>query len=168
MELKQILESLLLVAEKPVSLEELCVTLEQDKETVLEALNDLTEEFSSKGINIICSNDEFEMVSSPKNANWVMRFLNQELKNDLAQSALEVLAIILYKQPITRGEIEQIRGVNSDQSVRNLLIRGLIEEKGRKDTPGKPILFGTSINLLKHFGFSSKEDIPKLEEITND
>lgn len=164
MELKNTLESLLLVAEKPVTATELANFLKQDKNSVLEALNTLKKDFLEHGINIIQNGEEFELVSNPKNAHLISRFLNQELKNDLTQSALETLAIILYKQPITRNEIEQVRGVNSDQQVRNLLIRGLIEEKGRKETPGKPILYGTSIRLLKHFGFTTESEIPEIRE----
>lgn len=168
MNLKNIIESLLLVAEKPVSSENIAIDLQVEEKEVLSALFEIKEDYKNRGIILTQKEDLFELTTNPDNASYVIRFLNQELRGNLSQSALEVLAIILYKQPVTRSDIEEIRGVNSDQAVRNLLIRGLIEEKGRRETPGRPALYGTSLNLLKHFGFASEDEIPPLTETSHD
>ena len=164
MNIKEIIESLLLVENKPVSPSELADILKTDETNALEALNGLIEDYKNRGINIIQHDSKYEMITSPSNAKFVSLFLNEETRKDLNQGALETLAIVIYKQPVTKSEIENIRGVNCDYAVRSLLIRGIIEEKGRKESLGKPILYGTNSNLLKHFGIKSLDELPKTED----
>lgn len=163
--LKSVIESILLVSEKPVSLKELANTTGTMFNSVQEVLLELIQEYKDKGINLIRKGDYFSLVSNPRNAEIVSKFLNEELRHDLSAAALETLAIITYKQPITKNEIEEVRGVNSDQMVRNLMIRGLIAEVGRKETPGRPILYGTTVEFAEYFGFLSDDHVPKIEEL---
>jgi len=103
------------------------------------------------------------LVSAPEAAPYVERFLGLSLSGKLSAAALETLAIIAYKQPITRPQIEAIRGVNSDGALRTLMSKGLIEEVGRLDSVGHPILFGTTFEFLQYFGLSSLSELPPLE-----
>lgn len=163
--LKSIIESILFVAEKPVSLKELANVSGAMISDVQNILVELETEYRERGLCVIRKGEFFSLVSNPTNALFVSRFLNEELRHDISPAALETLAIITYKQPITKNEIEEIRGVNSDQMVRNLMIRGLITEVGRKDTPGRPILYGTTVEFAEYFGFLKEDEIPKIEEL---
>lgn len=162
--LKSQLESILLVAEKPVSAKELASCTEVMTAVVQKALAELIEEYSEKGIKIIKKGEYFSMVTAPENGPVVAKFLNEELRHDLSDAAIETLSIITYKQPVTRVEIEEIRGVQSDQIIRNLMIRGLIGEVGRKEAPGRPILYGTTMEFLQYFGIASEQELPKFEQ----
>ncbi len=161
--LKSIIESILFVAEKPISLNELKSITKESVADLKTVLGEIQNEFQEHGFNVVVKDNYYQLVSSPKNSDIIAKFFNEELRRDLSQAALEILAIISYKQPITRVEIDKIRGVHSGESVRNLMIRGLIEEKGRKDSPGRPILYGTTINFLKHLGLSNVEELPQVE-----
>jgi len=105
-----------------------------------------------------------QLVTAPEAASYVERFLGLEARTRLSRAALEALAIIAYRQPITRPEIEAIRGVSSDSVLRTLLRVGLIEEVGRASTVGRPILYGTTFEFLQHFGLRSLHELPDLEE----
>jgi segregation and condensation protein B len=164
-ELKSVLESLLFVAEKPVSTKELAAVTGEMIASVQKALNEVSKEYEDKGIKLVRKGEYFSFVSDPTNALFVSKFLNEELSHDLTQPALETLAVITYRQPITRVEIEEIRGVNCDAILRNLMIRGLIAEVGRKETIGRPILYGTTMEFIQYFGLDKEEDIPELVEI---
>lgn len=163
--LKSILESLLFVAEKPVSTKELASVTGIMIGEVQIALSEIGKDYESRGIRLVRKGEYFSFVSAPENAKEVSSLLNEELRHDLSQAALETLAIVTYKQPITRMEIEDIRGVNSDQIVRSLMIRGLIAEVGRKETVGKPILYGTTMEFVQYFGLNTEESLPKIEEL---
>jgi segregation and condensation protein B len=167
MNLENIIESLLLVAEKPVSVKELSLASGSMTSEVLAALAKLTEHYQDRGLNIIKKGDYFSMVTAPTNSEYVAKFLNEELRHDISEAALETLSIITYKQPITRAEIEEVRGVNSDSIVRNLMIRGLISEVGRKESPGRPILYGTTMEFLQYFGISGHHELPTVEVTEN-
>lgn len=160
---KSIIESILLVADKPVSAKELSICTEVMIADVQKALLELLNDFENRGMRIIKKGDYYSLVTAPENAEAVGKYLNEELRHDLSDAALETLSIVTYKQPITRVEIEEIRGVNSDQIVRNLMIRGLIAEVGRKDSPGRPILYGTTMEFLQFFGLNNDEEIPVFE-----
>lgn len=162
--LKNVIESILLVAEKPVSARELSKVSGNMLSEVQKTLAELIEEYKNHGIKIIKKGEYYSLVTDPENAEVVARFLNEELRHDLSQPALEILSIITYKQPVTRIDIEEIRGVSSDQILRNLMIRGLITEVGRKEAPGRPILYGTTMEFLQYFGFQHEREIPKFEE----
>jgi segregation and condensation protein B len=162
--LKSQIESILLVAEKPVAAKELASCVETMTAQVQKALAELIEDYAEKGIKIIKKGDYYSMVTAPENGPVVAKFLNEELRHDLSDAAIETLSIITYKQPVTRVEIEDIRGVQSDQIIRNLMIRGLIGEVGRKEAPGRPILYGTTMEFLQYFGIASEKELPKFEE----
>lgn len=161
--LKSTIESLLFVAEKPVSVKELANAIGEMTIEIEKTLAEIIEEYNGRGIKLVRKGDFYSFVSAPENAETVSKFLNEELRHDLSNSALETLAIITYKQPITRVEVEEIRGVNSDQLIRNLMIRGLICEVGRKETVGKPILYGTTMEFIQYFGLKTDKDLPDFD-----
>jgi len=160
---KSIIESILLVAEKPISIKELSSVTGSMVSEVQKILAELIKEFQNRGMRIIRKGEFFHLVSAPENADFVARYLNEELRSDLSQPALETLSIIAYRQPTTRLEVEEIRGVSSDQVLRQLSVRGLICEVGRKETPGRPILYGTTMEFLQFFGLSDHQELPKIE-----
>lgn len=163
--LKSRLESLLFVAEKPVSTKELAGVTGSMLSDIQSALTEIEKDYTVRGIRLVRKGEYFSFVSAPENAKDVSALLNEELRHDLSQAALETLAVVTYKQPVTRIEIEEIRGVNSDQIVRSLMIRGLIAEVGRKETVGKPILYGTTMEFIQYFGLDAEESLPKIEEL---
>lgn len=124
-------------------------------------------EHANRGIKISESQKKYYLTTKPEHNIYYKRMLESPNQAKLSQAALETLAIIAYNQPITRVEIEEVRGVNSDRAVQTLVARSLIEEKGKKDSVGKPILFGTSIDFLTFFGLSNIEDLPQLPEDEN-
>lgn len=162
--LKSQIESLLLVAGKPVSLKEISNTIGENAGEIQKELNGLVEEYKTRGFRIIQKGEKYLLASAQENAELVAKFLNEELRYDLSPAALETLAIIVYKQPITRAEIEGIRGTDCSRILRILMIRGLIEEVGRKESPGRPILYGTTVKMLTYLGVESEEQLPKMEE----
>lgn len=164
--IKNIIESILLVAEKPVNIKELATVCNAHVSIIQKAAQDLIKEYKDRGIKLIRKGDLYHIVSDPGNAEYVAKYLNDELRGDLSRAALETLAIITYKQPITRMEVEDIRGVNSDYVVRNLLIRGLVGEVGRKEAVGKPILYGTTMEFLQYFGLENEDQLPSVDNIT--
>jgi len=167
-DIKSIIESILLVAEKPVSVKELSTICSSMVSDVQKSLSELIKEYQDRGIKIIKKGNFYSLVTDPKNSDAIAKFLNEELRHDLSVAALETLSIITYKQPVTRMDIEDVRGVSSDHLIRNLMIRGLIQEVGRKEAPGRPILYGTTMEFLQYFGLSSEKEIPdfKLPENT--
>ena len=164
--LKSMIESILFIAEEPVSIRELKNITQKSLNEIRAQLTQIKEDLGERGFNLIEKDNQYQLVSNPKNSEIVAKFFNTELRKDLSQAALEILSIISYKQPVTRVEIDRIRGVHSGESVRNLAVRGLIEEVGRKDTPGCPILYGTTMNFLKHLGLASSKDLPQIETIS--
>lgn len=125
------------------------------------ALDELAERLAGRGVRLQRTGDLVQLVSAPEWARYVERFLGAEYPR-LSDAALETLAIIAYRQPVTRAVIESIRGVNSDGALATLLHRGLIEAVGRADTVGRPILFGTTVRFLEYFGLEKPEDLPPL------
>ena len=166
--LKSIIESILLVAEKPVSTKELSVCTEVMVSDVQKALSNLITEYKDRGMKIIKKGDYYSLVTDPANSEAISKYLNEELRHDLSKATLETLSIITYKQPVTRIDVEEIRGVSSDHLLRNLLIRGLIQEVGRKESPGRPILYGTTMEFLQYFGFNNEKEIPEFKEPTKE
>jgi len=161
--LRALVEALLFVAEGPTTVERLAAALEVEVEAVEEALRELAEEYRERGIRIERLGKRVQLVSAPEAAPYVERFLGLGTTGKLSRAALETLAIIAYRQPITRAGIEAIRGVNSDSVLRTLLSWGLIEEVGRLEQAGRPILYGTTFAFLQHFGLQSLDDLPPLE-----
>lgn len=161
--LTALLESILFVASGPVSLYRLAKALETTPAAVRSLLLSLEEEYANRGLRLQWSGNEVQLTTAPETSEVIERFLGLEVSSRLSQAALEVLAIIAYMQPSTRPEIDDIRGVNSDAALRTLLSKGLVEEIGRMDTPGRPILYGTTPEFLQHFGLASIAQLPPLQ-----
>jgi segregation and condensation protein B len=157
------IESLLFVADEPVSVGRLAEALEVTEGEVEQALRDVEENLQSRGLRLERVNTLIQMVTAPEAADVVERFLGLAGRRQLSPAALEALAIIAYRQPISRPEIEAIRGVNSDSVLRTLLRAGLIEDVGRAETVGRPYLYGTTFSFLQHFGLSGLDELPDLD-----
>lgn len=168
-QLKSAIESLLFINERPIELVELVEILEADKKEVVSALEELRKDYQQRnsGVCIVLIAGGYQMCSTPENEVWVKKMYQERNKQKLSTASLETLAIIAYKQPITRIEIEAIRGVNVDGVARKLTDLGLIKIGGRKDVIGKPFLYITTRKFLEYFGINSLKDLPKLEEFAN-
>jgi segregation and condensation protein B len=158
-----LLESILFVASGPVSLYRLARTLDLTPAAIRALLFALDDAYRERGLRLQWSGNDVQLTTAPQASEVIERFLGLEVTSRLSQAALEVLAIVAYLQPSTRPEIDDIRGVNSDGALRTLLSKGLIEEVGRMDTPGRPILYGTTPEFLQHFGLSSLAEMPPWE-----
>jgi segregation and condensation protein B len=154
-------ESLLLVAGGPVQVTALARVLETRPARIYAALQRLRESLRG-GIRLQMSGGAAQLTTAPENASIVQRFAGTEKPAPLSRSALEALTVIAYRQPVTRGEIEAVRGVNSDRAVQTLLARGLIEERGHRESPGRPIEYVTTFGFLEYFGLGSIDDLPPL------
>ncbi len=160
-------ESLLFVADAPVSVSHLAEALERDERDVEAALQTLAEGYAGRGVRLQRKGNRVQLVSAPEAAPTIERFLGLSQSGKLSAAALEALAIVAYEQPVTRPQIEAIRGVSSDGVLRTLLSKGLIEEVGRLETVGHPVLFGTTFEFLQYFGLSSLAELPPLETRAN-
>jgi segregation and condensation protein B len=159
------LEALLFVAERPLARREIASLAGVDLETVDARLGDLEVELRERGVRLLSVGDRVELATAPETGSIIARYTGAEgLK--LSSAALEALAIVAYRQPATRGVVERIRGVDSDSVMRGLLHRRLIAEQGRAETPGRPILYGTSFEFLERFGLTSLDDLPTLDAET--
>jgi segregation and condensation protein B len=156
------LEALLFVAEKPLSRREIGVLAGVDRATVDERLGDLEVSLAGRGIRLVLVGDRVELATSPEAGALVARYVGADAVR-LSPAALETLAIVAYRQPVTRAAIERIRGVDSDYTVRALLHRRLVAEQGRSEAPGRPILYGTGFEFLERFGLTSLDDLPPLD-----
>ena len=159
------IEGILFAAGEPVKAAKLAAVLETDIETVEEAVKLLKYNYDTeeRGMTVIDIDDGYQLCSRPDYYNYIQLILGEQRRQALSNAAMEALAIIAYKQPITKGQIEYIRGVNSDAAVNRLAERGLIEEAGRLDAPGRPILYRTTQNFLRCFGLSTPRDLPPLD-----
>jgi len=154
-------EALLFVAPAPVAPAQLAQALEVPVETVEAALHALQQSYQNgRGLSLQWHLGKVQLTTAPHVAEVVERFLGLEATARLSRAALETLAIIAYRQPITRPAIDAIRGVNSDGVLKSLLNKGLVEEVGRAEAPGRPILYGTTSEFLQHFGLSSLQELP--------
>ncbi|GGB33864.1 SMC-Scp complex subunit ScpB [Virgibacillus dakarensis] len=166
-ELKAILEGLLFASgDDGITVKQLSRILEVNAATVEHLLEELKYDYEhvERGMMIMQSHQVFHLTTKPEHSAYFKRLLETPQTSRMSQAALETLAIIAYRQPITRTEIEEIRGVKSDRPVQTLLSRSLIEEVGRRDGVGRPILFGTSKDFLIYFGLTSLEELPPLPE----
>ncbi len=161
--LSAVIEALLFVADRPLTIDELAEITGAPAAHVAEAMARLQEAYADRGIVLMQHADGYRMVSSPRAAVFCRRLLGLETRSRLSRAALETLGIIAYRQPVTRSEIESIRGVDADSALATLLARGLVEEAGRLDTPGRPVLFGTSDLFLAYFGIPSLTALPELD-----
>ena len=164
--LEETLEALLVVAIEPISAEELADIIEQDVEDVNNVLRALKDEYENyrRGFRLSELASGWVFQSSPDVAQWVTKFANRDVSHRMSSAALETLAIIAYRQPISRAQITALRGVNVDGVSRLLEQRGYIEEVGRAEGPGQPILYGTSELFLDRMGLSSLDDLPPIEQ----
>lgn len=157
-----VLEALLFVAERPLSRREIAVLAGVDRATVDERLGDLEVSLADRGIRVISSGDRVELVTAPAAGALIARYVGADAVR-LSPAALETLAIVAYRQPVTKSAIERVRGVDSDYTVRTLLHRRLIVELGRSDAPGRPFLYGTGFEFLERFGLTTLDGLPPLE-----
>jgi len=160
-----IIESLLFVTGESLKLSEMANILECSSDFTRELMDELIIRYGAehRGIKIIVTNDEYQFVTKSCNSEYVQKLLKTNIRQSLSQASLETLAIIAYKQPITRVEIEEIRGVKSDRGIYTLLEKKLIKDSGRKNVPGRPIIYATTDEFLKHFEFHSLDEMPSLE-----
>lgn len=161
-QLAGLVESLLFVAPDPVQLTALADALEEPLERIEEALAHLADLQHDRGVQVQRARDRVQLVSSPEAAPYIERFLGLDLVVKLSPAALETLAIIAYRQPVTRAQIDEWRGVNSDGVLRTLLHRGLVEQGERLEQAGRPFHYHTTFDFLQHFGLQSLDDLPPL------
>ncbi|HGJ66557.1 TPA: SMC-Scp complex subunit ScpB [bacterium] len=168
-EAKSIIEAVLFAADRPVSVGQLAGLLEMDFDTVESLILELQQEYDTgkHSFQIQEIANGFQICTRSEYANWIKKYYTTEVSSRLTTSALEALAIIAYKQPATRADVEEIRGVNSDGVIRTLLERKLINIVGRKDAPGRPMMYGTTDDFLIHFGLKDISDLPAIEELDN-
>lgn len=152
---------MLFVADTPIEVAALARTVNAPKQEVSDCLDVLAEACRDRGVRLQRSGDLVQLVSAPQTAAYVERFLGLE-HPPLTNASLETLAIIAYRQPMTRSGIESVRGVDCDGPIRTLMARGLIEEMGRAPVIGRPVLFGTTVRFLEYFGLEKPDDLPPL------
>ena len=168
--LKSVVEALLFASEKPLSLEQMRNALDNLEATeirkILEGLKAEYEQ-SNRGIRLAEIAGGFQMITAPGYAAFLKKLFKGRRVERLSRPALETLAIIAYKQPLTKLEIESLRNVNADGVMKNLLDKNLVRISGRKKAPGRPFVYGTTRQFLEYFGLKSLEELPKLEELSN-
>lgn len=159
------IEGILFAAGEPVRAARLAAVLECDIDTIKSEVNELRREYDTclRGLMVIEIDEGYQLCSRPEYYAFIQEILGEQRRQALSNAAMEALAIVAYKQPITRGQIEYIRGVNSDGAVNRLVERDLIEDCGRLDAPGRPILYRTTQNFLRCFGLKKPSDLPKID-----
>ena len=169
-EKKSLIEALLFVSGDPVALSVLKTTTELSESDLIQFLDELIVEYRQKdsGLLIIEIANGYQMVTNPFYSQWLKKFTNTNTSSKLSMPSLETLAIIAYKQPIIKAELEQIRGVNSDGVIKTLLDKRLIKIMGRKEVPGKPLLYGTTHEFLQYFGIKDLTELPTLKELARE
>ncbi len=163
-QLQSTIESILFVAGKPLSAKQIAKILEKEVSEVETALNALAGARKESGVIVMNSSDVWQLTTNSKNSTAVKNFLNADLRERLTDATVETLAIIAYRQPISRSEIEAIRGVNCQYSIRHLLIRGLIE-KVPNPRDSRQALYQTTVEFLQHMGLQSTKDLPEFESL---
>ncbi|MFD1608549.1 SMC-Scp complex subunit ScpB [Oceanobacillus luteolus] len=164
---KAVIEGLLFASgDEGITIKQLCKVLDISEATATHIIEELKYDYenTNRGLLIMEANDALHLTTKPEHSEYFKKLLETPQTNKMSQAALETLAIIAYRQPITRAEIEEIRGVKSDGPVQTLINRSLIEEMGRKETVGRPILFRTTKDFLTYFGLTSLEELPPLPE----
>lgn len=166
-QLKSAIESLLFIAGNPLSLDRLKGIFEDvTREQIVAQIDILQQEYEERGSGIMLAEvaGGFQLGTRPENAIWIRKFRSVKISSKLSRPALETLAIVAYKQPITRTEVEAVRGVNIGGIMRNLMERRLVKIVGKKDVPGKPMMYGTSLEFLQYFGLKDLSALPTLKE----
>jgi len=170
LELKRIIEALLFASGEPLSTERIFEALKDDafdKKQIEKAIRELSDDYAALDLSfkIIEVKDGFMLVTKPQFANWIKKLTHKVKTARLSQAALETIAIVAYKGPITRVQIDDIRGISSFGVVATLLKRGLIKVVGREDVPGRPMLYDVTDKFYFYFGIKSRDDLPRLREI---
>ena len=165
--IKSAFESMMFTWGEPLDVKTAADVMNISRQEAMECFLELKDEYIQEGRGIVIRqiNQSFQFVTREENYDYIRRLCTPVKMKKLSQSALEVLAIVAYKQPVTKGEIEAIRGIRCDRVMDGLIKKELVCEKGRADTVGRPILYGTTDVFLKNFGFSSIKDLPEIEDI---
>lgn len=156
------LEALLFVAERPLARREIAAVAGVDRQTVDDRLGDLEVALAGRGVRLVLSGDRVELVTAPDAGALIARYVGADAIR-LSAASLETLAIVAYRQPVTKSAVERIRGVDSDYTIRTLLHRRLVVELGRSEAPGRPYLYGTGFEFLERFGLTSLDELPLLD-----
>jgi segregation and condensation protein B len=165
--IKSAIESMMFVWGEPISIKDIADVFNVDKKEIYTYCKELQEEYEQEGRGIVIRevNKSFQFVTRKENLDYIETLCTPVKHKKLSQSALEVLAIIAYKQPVTKGEIEAIRGIRCDRVIEGLAKKNLIAEVGRSDAVGRPILYGSTDEFLKQFGFETLKELPGIEDI---
>lgn len=163
---RAIVEALIFASSEPISVKTMAVIIGVNEHTLKQMVNDLMEDYQQKqsGVQIIEVANGYQFATNPEYADYIEKLQKMPRNVGLSQAAIETLAIVAYKQPITKAEIEALRGVSIESSLATLVDKGLIEETGRKESPGRPILYGTTKRFLKYFGLKDLNELPKVPE----
>ncbi len=157
-------ESLLFVSKRPLSVDDLDDVSQLGRDVIQRAVDDLSGSYEARGLQIIKLANGYLLATRPRYSGYIEKFLKSPVSVSLSQQSMETLSIIAYKQPIARSEVERIRGVLCDGVIKTLLEKRLIKECGRSDSVGRPILYGTTVEFLKHFGLHDLSELPPLED----
>lgn len=169
--MKSAIEALLFVSGNPLTIKDFSNALNVEEDLVLQLLLEMISEYEldeERGIKLISINKEYQLVSKAENSDYIQKLLKKNKRQSLSQASLESLAIVAYKQPITRIDIDEIRGVKSESALQKLIERDLIKEVGRLDVPGRPILYGTTEEFLRQFGLKELKELPSLDFYNED
>lgn len=166
-QLKSAIEAVLFISSTPVSVDRLAALFEEASKEQLESqVQALGQEYEDRGAGIMLAEvaGGLQLATRPEHAPWIRKFRSVKVSSKLSKPALETLAIVAYKQPITRAEVEAVRGVNIGGIMRNLMERRLVKIVGKKDVPGKPMMYGTTLEFLQYFGLKDLSSLPTLKE----
>jgi segregation and condensation protein B len=167
---KSLIEALLFISGEPLAPKDIKKITDFSEEDISTSLNELVDEYRSRNGGFIVTEiaEGYQMVTNPEYAPWIRKLKSTTTSAKLSLAALETLSMVAYKQPITKVEIEQLRGVNSDGVVKSLLEKRLIKILGKKEVPGKPMLYGTTKEFLQYFGLKDLSELPTLKELQRD
>lgn len=164
-QIKSAIEAMIFVSGEPLAIRDIANNLELKEKNVEEILKEMMTEYEdeNRGIRLISINGAYQLVTKSENSDYLQRMLKKNKRHSLSQASIESLAIIAYKQPITRIDIDEIRGVKSESAIQKLVERGLIKDIGRLEVPGRPILYGTTDEFLRQFGLETLKELPSLD-----
>jgi segregation and condensation protein B len=166
---KAILEALLFASGEPLTIGAIAKATSLSEQNIREIIRELTADYRDRNSGIVIAEiaDGYEMATDPELAAWIRRMKNVHVSNKLSQPSIETLSIIAYKQPITKVEIDQLRGVNSDAAVKSLLDKRLVKIIGKKESPGRPFLYSTTNEFLQYFGLKNLTELPAIHDFFN-
>ncbi len=167
---RSIIENILFIADSPINMEKIGEVFNGDvnKAEIKGILDELKADYNGRGVQLVEIAEGYQLCTRPEYAEWIKKFYKIDKGSKLSHASLETLSIIAYKQPITRIEMEEIRGVDSGGVVKTLSEKNLIKNMGRKKVPGRPMMYGTTRKFLEYFGLKSLTDLPTLEELKED